>query len=139
MRRIIIFVFLLCSVSLFAQEISTTPHKHRFIELVNSGEFELAEVYMTLVEDWTFDSENKSDYLDLEKALHFGSLLDSIQVVKADRDSFLLYLNEYVTLYGNYLYNRGDYSAAEQYYLESLRILSHNLQEKKGCLPAFAY
>ena len=129
MRRIVIFVLFLCSVSLFAQEISTTPHKHRFIELVNSGEFELAEVYMTLVEDWTFDSENKSDYLDLEKALHFGSLLDSIQVIKADRDSFLLYLNEHVTLYGDYLYNRGDYSAAEQYYLESLRIYKEVLGE----------
>ena len=129
MNRILVFLFLLCSFSLSAQEVSTTPHKHRFIELVNSGEFNQAVQELPLVEEWTLDIQNEGDYIDVEKALHFESLLDSIQVVKADRDSFLLYLNDQFTMYGYNFYNNGNYSVAEQSLLESLRIRKEVLGE----------
>ena len=138
MRRIVIFVLLLCSVSLFAQEISRTPHKHRFIELVNRGEFNQAVQELPLVEKWTLDIQNKSDYLDIEKAQNFWTLLDSIQFVKADRDSFLLYLNEQVAMHGYFFYNSGYYSDATKYYLISLQIykkvLDKNHPDYATCL-----
>ena len=129
MRKIIFLLLLFISLTLFADITNITPHKHRFIELVNSGEFELAEVYMPLVEDWTFDSENDSDYLDIEKAQNFGALLDSLHVVKIARDNYLLYLNDQVTFYVYYLYNKGNYFDATKYYLESLRIYKEVLGE----------
>lgn len=107
MRRNIIFIFiflLVCSFVLFlrikgtnikallSEGTNITSHKHRLIELVNSGEFDEAVKELFLVEEWTLNVENEGDYIDVEKALHFGSLLDSIQNVKSNRDSFLLYL-----------------------------------------------
>jgi hypothetical protein len=77
MRKIVILVMLLCSVSLFAQEVDTTPHKHRFIELVNNGEFELAEVYLVLVEDWSLSIDNELDWLNTNSGLEFVNYLDS--------------------------------------------------------------
>ena len=144
MRRNIIFIFifsLVCSFVLFlrikgtnikallSEGTNITSHKHCLIELVNSGEFDEAVKELSLVEEWTLNVKNKGDYIDVEKTLHFGSLLDSIQNVKANRDSFLLYLNEQVTIYSYYFYNNGNYSEAEKYILESLRICKEVLGE----------
>ncbi len=128
MKRILLFLFLFCSLSLSAQEVDTTPHKHRFIELVNNGEFQEAVQELPLVEEWNL-GVNKRDYLDVDKSLRFISLLDSIQVVKSDRDSFMLYLNDNFILYGNYSYYNGNFLEAVKYYLESLGIYKEVLGE----------
>ena len=127
MTRFLSYLFLLLFTlsvgNLCAQTVDIAPHKHRFIELVNRGEFNQAVQELPLVEKWTLDIQNEGDYIDVEKALHFGSLLDSIQVVKADRDSFLLYLVDQIASYAYSSYKNSNYLEAIQYYSMSLQII----------------
>ena len=113
MIRFLSYLFLLLFTlsvgNLCAQTADTAPHKHRFIELVNRGEFNQAVQELPLVEKWTLDIQNEGDDIDVEKALHFGTLLDSIQVVKADRDSFLLYLVDQIASYAYSSYKSSNY------------------------------
>ena len=64
MTRFLSYLFLLLFTlsvgNLCAQTVDIAPHKHRFIELVNRGEFNQAVQELPLVEKWTLDIQNKS-------------------------------------------------------------------------------
>ena len=98
MRNIVIFIFFLCSVSLFAQEITTTPNKQRFIELVNSGQYDQALKEYTIVKDWY--CKTSECCLDIANSLY-------------DLGTY-------------YFYNR-NYVIAEDCYIKSLRMMEDNL------------
>ena len=123
MKRILFFLFLLCSLTLSAQEVDTTPHKHRFIELVNNGEFELAEIYLVLVEDWSLSLDNELDWLNTNSGLEFVNYLDSINQPALITDSLLLYISKNSDIMSEVHYSNYEYDIAIEYKLVSIDII----------------
>ena len=117
-----ILVFLMGVVYL-ALLFSPMGYQVRFVVDVNRGRFERAAKVISNVPDWDYNSNNRTDWIDVNKGLDFYEYLDSLNLCDSLCDSLLLYLAEECRCEAlKYWREESDYQTAEPYYLQSLEI-----------------
>ena len=123
MKRILFLLFILFPFTLSAQEVDTTPHKHRFIELVNSGIYEQASKELPKVENWSFSFDNESDLLNVNSGLEFVNYLDNINQTNFETDSLLIYISRNSDIMSEYHLSNYEYDIAIEYKIVSIDII----------------
>ncbi|MBQ7209853.1 MAG: CHAT domain-containing protein [Paludibacteraceae bacterium] len=130
MRRFLIILLVLASsLALFARSSRADKQKQRLIENINKGNFDKALRNIKKVEDWSFDEENVSLYVNINSGLNFFGYADSIGFQIPAVDSLAIYIAQESEILGYYNYYYSDYNNALPYYKLSSNIYKSILGE----------
>jgi CHAT domain-containing protein/Flp pilus assembly protein TadD len=114
-----LLIFLGC---LWLSAYAADSHKQRMIEYVNKGEYAQAAEELPHVENWDFVWESQDVYMNLDSGFEFISLIDTLCVQKANKDSLCSYLAKVSYRIGLNYYKQGLYDQTIPYWNMTSRL-----------------
>ena len=116
MKRILLLLLILLSITLFAQSKKDEKNMRQIIGALNRGAYNLVTSKLNQCDNWNFRPKKYNDFIDVENGLEFVDYIANSQQSKTNQlDSFLAYIAKECQTFVNYYYDNEDYIYAIPY------------------------